>query len=74
MKYAVKKQWRAVGACEYDVFFCDTKKEIGDDIVGVPDEVWAVILPGNKKERQNLVIADCYTRKDAVMVVNALSK
>jgi hypothetical protein len=74
-KYYVKKQWRAVGACEFDVFFRDTKAEIGDDIVGEPEEVWAV-LRGNEKPSSNQnpheVMADCYCLADARKVCRAL--
>lgn len=68
-KYIVAKQWRAVGACEYDVFHRDTKREAeAEDIVGEPTEVWAVLEVAPAK-----VVADCYTRADAKLVATALN-
>jgi len=65
-KFRIAKQWRAVGACEFDVFHRDTKAAIGDDIVGEPEELFAVISGTS-------VIADCYTRSDARRVCQALN-
>lgn len=75
--YVTKKQWRAVGACEFDVFFRDTKAGIGEDIVGEPEECWAVLKTTGRPCTENdpwLVIADCYRPEHAKMVANALNK
>lgn len=69
-KFRVVKQWRAVGACEFDVFHRDTKAEIGDDIVGEPEKLFSVV---SGPEASGLVIADCYTHADARRVCQALN-
>lgn len=73
-KYRIKKQWRAVGACEFDVFFRDTKRELAEiDIAGHPEEVYAVIHGGSNWTTDGQVVADCYSRAHAVLVRDALN-
>ena len=69
-KYYVQKCWRAIGACEFDVFHRDTKRQLTEiDTVGAPEGIFAVI----DRERY-VVIADCYCRADANKVRDALNR
>jgi hypothetical protein len=76
-KYYIKKNWRAVGDAEYDVFHRDTLREVKKlGTVGTPEEVYAVIAHTGRKCTEadpHKVIADCYTRADAVIVRDALN-
>lgn len=69
--YKAVKQWRGIDS-EGHVFYRDTKREITrrEDIVGEPVEVFAVVfgVPGDET-----VIADCYSRKNANEVRDALN-
>jgi hypothetical protein len=76
-RFLVKKQWRAVGACEYDIFHRDRKNDPDfDDIVGEPEEIYAVMEPRTApiaKGNAHVVICDCYTRADARRVAKVLN-